>query len=367
MIHSLQIHGYRGFTRFEMSGLGRVNLIVGTNNSGKSSVLEALYLLVSGGDPGALFQLLWRRGERSLEERNPRHAEFELDVSHLFHGHEFRIGSKLSLSAKNQTPAKSLTLEVAEATKEEQAGLFRDTPAPARLVLRVTGHPKPTVSVIPIGPRGGISSDLMESPRRFRRGTTDVSAAQYVTTESLSGDALVALWDKIALSPDEPLVLRALKFLDPDVERIAAQASHRIYGYTPGTRGGFIIKRKGHDLPIPIGSMGDGMWRMLAMAIAITQCKGGVLLVDEIDTGLHYSVMTDMWRLIFGAAKEFDVQVFATSHSEDCVHSLAKICEQEADANHRVTLQRIEAAKQKSVPYSEGEIAAAAARGIEVR
>ena len=64
MISSLHIEGYRGFDKFEMTDLGRVNLLVGTNNSGKTSVLEAIYLPISAGDPVSLWQLLWRRGER---------------------------------------------------------------------------------------------------------------------------------------------------------------------------------------------------------------------------------------------------------------------------------------------------------------
>jgi hypothetical protein len=127
------------------------------------------------------------------------------------------------------------------------------------------------------------------------------------------------------------------------------------------------VKRKGIEQPIPIGSMGDGTWRMLALAIAITQCKGGVLLVDEIDTGLHYTVMADMWRLIFGAAKELDVQVFATTHSFDCIQSLATVCVSDAATSDTVTLQRIEADKPKAIPYSEREIKIAAERNIEVR
>jgi AAA15 family ATPase/GTPase len=94
--------------------------------------------------------------------------------------------------------------------------------------------------------------------------------------------------------------------------------------------------------------MGDGMWRMLTMAMAITQAKGGVLLVDEIDTGLHYTAMADMWNLICKSAKEFQVQVFATTHSYDCVHSLATICTPQMDPNHRVSIQRIEIGKGQS-------------------
>ncbi len=127
-----------------------------------------------------------------------------------------------------------------------------------------------------------------------------------------------------------------------------------------------MIKLKSVEQPVPIGSMGDGIWRMLALSIAIAQSKGGTLLVDEIDTGLHYTVMSKMWNLIYSAAKEFNVQVFATTHSYDCVYSLAQICP-DADPANKITVQRIEANKHQSVPYDQEEITIAAAREIEVR
>jgi predicted ATP-dependent endonuclease of OLD family len=106
---------------------------------------------------------------------------------------------------------------------------------------------------------------------------------------------------------------------------------------------------------------------MLALAVAVVQAKDSLLLVDEIDTGLHYTVMADMWKLINEAAELFNVQVFATTHSYDCVHSLAGICKEVEDAKSEITIQRIEAGKGQAVPFTEAEILAAAERNIEMR
>lgn len=364
MISSIQLQGYRGFGKFEMNGLGRLNLLVGTNNSGKTSVLEALYLLNSRGDPSALWQLLWRRGERLAGDRNPRRPQPELDICHLFTGHELQVGARFTVSARNQGSERSISFAVAEVTAKERVELFAhddDGTLPSRLILQIKGTPAPLVSAVPLSRGGGILTDALEAPRRMRRRTAD--SAQFVTTESLTGDELVSHWDKIALTPDENLVLKALQFLDPNIERIAAQAANPYF--SSPSRGGFIVKSRRFEHPVPIGSMGDGMWRMLAMAIAITQCRNGLLLVDEIDTGLHYTVMGEMWKLIFNAAKEFNVQVFATTHSYDCVYSLA--CVNDSDPAHPITVQRIEIGKPKAIPYSESEIRVAAEREIEVR
>jgi hypothetical protein len=111
MIRSLHIDGYRCFDRFEMSDLGRVNLLVGKNNSGKTSVLEAIYLLSSGGHPAALWQLMSRRGESVQDAQAGRRAEAEFEICHLFTGHELvrGPGSALrheikALSDESRTP-----------------------------------------------------------------------------------------------------------------------------------------------------------------------------------------------------------------------------------------------------------------------
>jgi hypothetical protein len=369
MISSIRIEGYRSLDNFEMNGLGRINLLVGTNNSGKTSVLEGINLLYSGGDPASLWQLLRRRGERVpptlwAATGSPAFAVPELDVAHLFSGHELRPGSSIRISAPNQNQARTIEYSMVVLSPMDQVALFGSDKSGSRpLALAVTGNPKPALAAIPLTQSGGLTSDALNLlTRRVSLRSHDVAPVLFLTAESFSGEELVEMWNVIALTVAEGLVLKALQFLDHGIERIAAQASSGPYYFGEG-RGGFIVKRAGLDQPVPIGSMGDGMWRMMAMAIAITQCRGGVLLVDEIDTGLHYSVMSQMWDLMYSAAQDLDVQIFATTHSYDCVYSLAQICE----PKRSVTVQRIEAGKGRAVPYDEEEITVAASRDIEVR
>ena len=369
MISSINIKGFRGFSDFEMSDLGRVNLLVGANNSGKTSLLEALYLLTSQAEPLALSKLLRHRGENVIK-RNPRLERHmpELDASHLFTGHEFYIGSRFVLSAKNQTPKRSLSFEVVELDEKERASESFPWGEVPKVGLRIKGKPASAISLIPLGSTGTIFSDSLDVPRRTRRRPTEDSKVQYVTTDVMNGSYLVSLWDGIALTSDEKLVLRALGSIDSKIERIAAQTSISAY-WEENSRAGFIVKHEDFDKPIPIGSMGDGIWRLFSLAIAITQCRKGVLLVDEIDTGLHYTTMSDMWKLIISTALKFDVQVFATTHSSDCVKSLAVIDSESLDLSplDDVTLQRIERDHSYATRYTSSEMQVAARHSIEVR
>jgi len=353
-----------------MLDLGRINLLVGTNNSGKTSILEVVSMLESAGDLTRLWNILWRRGERSIRtlpplEKNPAPRVFsEADLGHIFHGHEIHSGTRLSIRAKNESPEKFLELEVRELSASETIDpQFIDdndeSPLP-RMALHMTGNPSPAIPLVVLSRSFGIPSG------QLRRAKRPQAKLQFISTGSSSADEVTAAWNTISLKPEEKLVLQALQALDSNIQGIALQARtpHQFFG--PGDRGGFIVKLKSVEQPVPIGSMGDGIWRMLALSIAIAQSKGGTLLVDEIDTGLHYTVMSKMWNLIYNAAKEFNVQVFATTHSYDCVYSLAQICP-DADSANRITVQRIEANRHQSVPYDQDEITVAAAREIEVR
>jgi hypothetical protein len=279
--------------------------------------------------------------------------------------------SRFGFKAEGDKSDRDVTFSIGEIGDEPRSKppVREGVPLSSRFGLHIKGHPTPTAPIIPLSRFGGLSADALEMPRRMQRkfASDQGMLSQFITAESYSGNELIALWETVALTSNEERVLNALRLLEPSIEKIASvSVTHDYYG-GGNQRGGFRAKFKDVERPVPIGSLGDGIWRLLVMAIAIAQCKDGILLIDEIDTGLHYSVMADMWKLIYGAARELNVQVFATTHSNDCIQSLAEVCCSEEEAGGNVTLQRIERGIKKSVAYTSKEIEAAAARGIEVR
>lgn len=367
MFSSFSINGFRTFAAFKLSGLARVNLLVGGNNSGKTSLLEALYLLCSSGNPNSFVHLLSRRGEKIVRELNER-MDLEIDCRHLFHGHELISGSSFSLRAKRFGQLRELKVTVVDASSSvalDDAPFEMDT-ASGSLALQLEGNPSPPISLLPLSPQGGLTTRISRLQSVRQQTTTPSSSlpVRFIGTESLSPAELADLWNIIALTPDEDRVINALRLLEPRLERIAPVASGVRMG--PSSKGGFLAKLRGMSQPIPFGTMGDGMWRILGLAIALTQSRGGILLVDEIDTGLHHSVMGKMWNLILGTAKELDVQVFATTHSRECVFTLADQAETHHDPN-LIAVHRIEAGASSPVHYSLEEIGIAARRELEVR
>jgi AAA domain, putative AbiEii toxin, Type IV TA system/AAA ATPase domain len=376
MINSVKFSGYRAFLKFEMVGLGRLNLLVGKNNTGKTSILEGLYILASGNNPTALWYVLARRGEQVLPEPTPNRAmQGEADVSQLFFGHEITAGKELLLSTTNDNPARSVRYHVDFAKPEESPQLFSSLADEGlvgpRLALRISGTPDFVVPPVPLSRLGSLRFETIQQMINLRAPMVDVGSTQLITSESLNVGTLLQLWDKIVLTPEEQKVVEALRIITPQIERIAPQQVGMVQypgaGFIFPTRGGFRVKLAEYEKPLPIGNFGDGIWRMLAIVMALYRARNSLLLVDEIDTGLHHTVMADMWKVINAGAKLFNVQVFATTHSYDCVHSLASICEDVEDAKSQITIHRIEPEQAKSIRFTEAQIKVAADRDLEIR
>lgn len=363
MFHSIHISGFRGLQDFSMEKLGRINLLVGTNNSGKSSILEGIELLASRGSPLTIWDATHRRGERFLVEEDGR-AYPEVDVSHLFYGHELKKGSLISVSAVSDIGHENFVLDVTNKTPSQQSSLHDSSSIQLLddLELRISWHNvKGYSSVkIPISPRIGLDRRILS---RQSSEMPDARAIQFVSTSAMSIDRVRTLFDEVVLSPEEDLLVEALRTIEPTIERIAAIGSEGSRSHP----GGIVLKLHGFPNRIPLGSMGDGIWRILGIALSLVNAENGIVLIDEIDTGLHYTVLSKMWQLIQQTANRLNIQVFATTHSRDCYESLATIAREDVSEDSCVTIQRIESDSSVATVFTEQEIVAASERGIEVR
>ena len=76
---------------------------------------------------------------------------------------------------------------------------------------------------------------------------------------------------------------------------------------------------------IPLSYMGEGMNRLLSLSLAIPICQNGVLLVDEIENGIHHSALPRVCRSIRDLAHHFNVQILASTHSSECIRAAHEV------------------------------------------
>ena len=377
MLKSLKIEKFRRFESFEIKDLGRINLLVGANNSGKTSILEAIALLCSPADLEPLYRSAEARGEYLWNARKPKvglvvsSEELEMDIRHFFYGRSLQLDSQFSILGKTETNEERLVasiLQIQNNGGDRQIDSYEHIESDRELGLgfKWTGGDREYDRKIRFSANGGIVRSKGLQIDTIYAKEKNVKT-QFVNSFSLESKELIALFDDVVLTDEEERSIEALQIIEPTIERIAVANSARYASTGSQVRAGFLVKCSGSNERIPIGSMGDGIWRMLGLALASRGAEGGVLLVDDIDTGFHYSVMSDMWKMLWTTAKRLDVQVFATTHNNDCWKSLASIVEDESSDRDRITIQRIERNKKNTVTFSDRQIKIASQRNIEVR
>ena len=344
MLTRIDIAGYRGFQEYQLSGLSRVNLLVGKNNCGKTTLLESVHFLASGGDPQILTKTAARRGELSATATDERAA---LDFSHFFHGHEIRSGSQFEIKSDNSYPR--ITVAAVSSDEIEGTGdLFEaDETLRPPLILKIECggiEQRP----IYLSERGSLITHrrFQAEDRRVRPTTV------FISPDSLLPSSLGAMWRQVVRDKShEAEVKQAMRILEKNLDDIVFEPTEPAFR-SYSERAGFLVSFDGDTRRFPLGSMGDGMRRLLSLAISLINVKDGLLIIDEIDTGFHYSVMAEMWKLVVKTAIQSNIQVFATTHSWDCIEGLSQLCQREADLMQHVSVQKIDRAIPRSIGFS---------------
>jgi len=373
MLTCLDISKYRGFHQYKLDGIARVTLFVGKNNSGKTSVLECAHFLASGGDPDVLAAAASRRNEVvQLKGDEPAFV----DVSHLFNGHEVLPGSDFSITGSNGfVPIKVTAVALHEAGPPEEFFAFSGSMRPA-FALKIEGgrlradskdHGKPASRTVFLSAEGAMLIDHRRSPRRFIGDVrTEGPPVVFISPDSLPSVPLGGMWNLILRDKRENEVKEAMRILAPSLEDIVFQTSE----FAPrisSTQASVLVSFKNDVRRVPLGSMGDGMRRLLFLSMSLIHVRKGLLLVDEIDTGLHHSVMADMWKLVVKTAKTYGIQVLATTHSLDCMRGLADFVKQNPEDSDLVAVHRVDCNADQTVVFPGPQVVTAAEQEIEMR
>jgi ABC-type branched-subunit amino acid transport system ATPase component len=373
MLSVLQIEGFRAFSQYTVEDLGRINLFVGRNNSGKTTILEAAELLLVGDSPDAVIGCAMRRGEIYVQKEHDRPGRY-VDVSHLFYGHTPEVGARFHITGTEDGAPLSLECRVEPIERGEsiqQSFPFDIDKQPYRgergfepvLSLSIQSGPEKEPCLLPMALSGAVSYDAVRrlSPRPSR----EEKPVSFVRTEALDAVELQEFWDSIALTEEEANVIESLRILEPRLERIAFLGS-RSYRFGPSS-GGIFLRLAHLEKRIPLGSLGDGMRHLLTLSLAVGHAPRGFVMVDEIDTGLHHSVMSDMWRVLIASAERLDAQLFVTTHSLDCVRSLAWLAYTQPELCKGVRMHRVDSERSRTVVYAPKEISIAAEQHVEMR
>lgn len=364
LLNSLQIQGFRAFQHLTLPRLARVNLIVGKNNVGKTSLLEALRIYGTEGEPATIVEILRSRDELGyhLGLRSTSGAlgfSLEWAVEQIFNRERSSGESPhLTIGSAEGLPAVEIGLDwrVVQSDTSQNAALVFEVPDPV-----IASLPQPVLLIqTEAGPQIQVPLEKLESIYGRRRQTRPT---MWVSAYGLSSVELGDFWDAVALTDLEEHVIEALRIIAPEVDRLSFIGEKQEFGSRSA-----VVRLPRLKRPVPLRNMGDGMNRLFGLALTLVNAQNGMVLIDEIENGLHYSVQQDMWRLVFQIAARLNVQVFATTHSWDCIEAFQQVANAVADVEgmlHR--LERKPDGAIRVVDISEGDLAIATRNDIEIR
>lgn len=326
MLKSFQINNFRLFQHLQVERLGHVNLVVGKNNAGKSTFLEAIELYASNASYSVLLELVESRQETWFSVAQPHSQNFLGNpLRHLFFGHKLpEIGQKGISLGEVDSNTKLHIGTAAYQNQNDDEGTIRKIRIPD-IYFDADLSNIELFLVAEEGERTRRLFRLDKDVRHLRRSSIIYERLepefkytwQIVSTENMPNRTLAALWDLTSLTNLESEVISALGLIDDRVSGVAfvedASRGRSSENRIP------LVKIKGIDEPLPLKSMGDGMTRLFHIIVALVNAQNGFLLIDEFENGLHWSIQPKVWDIIFQLSERLNVQVFATTHSRDCI------------------------------------------------
>jgi ABC-type lipoprotein export system ATPase subunit len=316
MYKSLRIQNFRGFQDFEIGPLARINLIGGKNNVGKTALLEAIFLLNNALSQTVDLDLAGAR--RFRKKFGPSPEGRWLDIFHNF-------------------DTQNVVEIIAVDAKGDQ--------------LHLSIRPNAPISYWAM--RDGVRQQVDDAK-------TGIPPTQFVTPFAYEEANVITAQYKLVGENITNEVVAALQMIEPRLKSLELESVGNQQ---------LLMANIGGPKPIPLQLIGGALTRLLIVLDTIMQTThGSIILFDEMDSGFHYSVLEKVWEAIGQFAEKQDVQIFATTHSDEAIDAAnAAFKEKNEDFFRWHRLDRLEDGSIEAVTFDKEAFDAAVDLNFEIR
>jgi hypothetical protein len=356
----IKIQNFRSLRELEITDLKPVNLFVGKNGCGKTTLLECMFLLTGPANPNLPIAInIFRNYFSNIDDYMWRLLFNDLDVSQ-----DIIISGEIS----EPKQVRSLTIKPnyqgtpllgAGGAKDLQSDTVKGNTISSTFItglnleLELTNVPKPPekyLSQVFMDPQG---TKLLPAP-----GYKETLYGSFINTKTMLENNIELAKDVSEATVHNSLgeIVSVLQLIEPSISDVRL-------GYNN------VVLGKIGDHWFPLSFLGDGINRIFQYLIKIYEGKNGVLFIDEIENGLYYSSLEILWKTVFESAKKFNVQIFATTHSIDCVRVFSSVYSESGNESDGIRLYRIERKgnQHKAISFNDEELKSALESGWEMR
>ena len=302
---NIKINRFRGINHLEIDDFSRVNVFLGQNSSGKSSVLECILLLMGMSNPDL---------PQAINAIRSRSFSNFADLGYLFHNYDLKTKPDVAAELFDETK-RHLSLEMTYTFDEKSQSIVQDghiLTSETKTFLNTlrmafdieSGQNKTSYECgITVNPQGLISN------KRMAEGYLEKNSVAFISSDLAAGNPANDLIE-LTKRKRKDIVTERLQHFD---NRITTLEILNNIAY---------IGLDGIDQLLTVNMQGDGLRRYLNIVAASANPANNILLIDEIENGLHYSAYKKLWEAIFALAVGTNKQIFVTTHSKETIQKL---------------------------------------------
>jgi ABC-type branched-subunit amino acid transport system ATPase component len=329
MINSLQVQNFRCFQNLELKDLGNVNIVVGKNGAGKTALLESI--LLPGSSPNVPFILRQFRGMAMRPVMQQRLA-YENLWKDLFFRYSQNVPIQITLRG-TQENSRDLRIYYDPQTEQplfvgfqpgrpnEPVNLKSDSSIIVPIVFQTFAHGQTYTLPVKMDANGQLS--LV--------GTQPTAKTSYFPANFVANPAEIAgLFSNIRVRKEDKKLSDVLHEIFPNITDLSAE---QVY---PSGMSEMYCSVPGMPEKVPLALVSNGISRMLHILLFIASQPKGVVLVDEIENGLHHSKLGQLWDAVLRLRSEYDAQIFVSTHCMECLEALKPLLTDENMAQFRM-------------------------------
>jgi len=313
MITDVLIRNFKCFKNLTVPEFGRITLISGRNNVGKTALLEALFLFLDQRNPATTIHQYGRRGIEQVTLTTDAmwrpifhnyNTDAEILISLTINGNQKQVKFRFNREFVPPAPTTVQPEERQISTDEEHPTLAVDaeysTKSGEKIILHYFADPNNNN-------RPTITSKTKPSKIPVHLASFFASKKHVQTSETAEQ------FSKLAQQDRENEVVEFLRIIEPRLRGLKIIKEGAISS----------VHGKLEDLTntLPINFMGEGMEKLLALIVAIVHLPNRVILLDEMENGIFYATMPNVWEALGKVLRKYDCQLITTTHSYECLQA----------------------------------------------
>jgi len=355
---SLKVHNFRSFHELSIDRLKRINIIGGFNGVGKTALLETAFFILDRRNAVALIKpLLFRRFESSASI-DPIQFFYDSKVDRACIEWTTEAGpSHMDIVHEAKPDDISLTFDVGASGANFVGQYGTDTLVASNKGLHIqtySGKSKvPDERFFCTAAPSGLTGIVQKSSSSY------IPFAEYLSTATRGSSKQLAQHISMLVKQRRlNEVVKYMRTLHPTLDTLTTlQDGEEVQVFA-----------EFEDRMLPVQYMGDGFQNLLFALCAIVRCANGVVFFDEIDSAIHYSRVADIWKIIASAAEKENCQIFATTHSRECINSAARgVAEAGRSKDFQYLRLEVKDKTHSVISYTMDEVSNAEQYDIEIR